>query len=230
MFELDMLIQIDLRENDLSNEFVVAGGASFSMNALSVLHLSYNRITGIIRGGLLSNLSSLNLGGNELEGVLKITEQNFPLNINTLYLWRNKLKGIVHGGLLDNLSILYLDYNEFTGELLINENDFPTNIGRLELRGNMLTSFRNGKVLTNLRMLVLAANEFSGDLVLNKEDFPDSLAILNLNRNTDLTSIHLEDDAVPNLLKLHVLWNANIVVSKELCARELEGTKKNCSN
>lgn len=221
---------MDLRENNLSNEFVVAGGEAFSMNALLVLYLSYNRLTGLFRGGLLSNLRVLNLGANEFEGKLKITEQNFPLNINTLYLWENKLTGFVNGRLLRNLSILYLSSNDFTGELVITEDDFPTNIGRLELRGNELIGFRNGKVLENLSRLTLALNEFSGDLVLTKKDFPDSLAILNLNHNTGLTNIHAESDVVPNLRKLHVLGNDNIVVSNELCARELEGTKKNCSN
>lgn len=93
----------------------------------------------------------------------------------------------------------------------------------LYLGGNKLTGFVGGKILPNLNRLSLNDNEFVGDFIITAENFPVSIRYLFFDRNTGLTSVDADSDAVEDLKFLLVYEIEGITVKKELCDRRDAG-------
>ena len=161
MFGMKSLEELNLRKNNLSGIFTVAGAST----NLTSLNLSGNKLTGFVGGKILTNLEYLDLYDNEFEGEIVRTAETFPTSIISLNLNGNKLTGFVGGGILTNLQALRLSENEFEGEFVITADNFPASIIDPNLNGNTgLTSVdADSDAVPNLDFLYL--NNIDGIVV-----------------------------------------------------------------
>lgn len=219
LFEFDQAESIGLASNNLSGVFTVAEGATFP--ELYGLFLGDNNLIGF-SGGQNMKVSSfpfqLGLSHNNFEGKLNVTD--FPRGTEGLSLRGNRLTEIVGLGDMKSLEGLSLDYNDFKGEFNIPEDDFPPKLRELYLSGNKLSSITGLHHLTKLQWLTLSHNSFEGEISITAEKFPLFLDELDLSHNIGLSSIIVDDDAVPNLTELNIGGIEGLVLNQGLCDRQ----------
>ena len=147
----------------------ITAWAGIGINDQRVEHLdlSYNGLTGPIPAELaqLTNLTLLDLSGNELTGIPAQLAQ--LTNLNELNLYYNRLTGTIPTQLaqLTNLTWLNLNYNELTGTIPAQLAQL-TNLEQLNLNNNELTGPIPPQLaqLTNLTELNLNNNELTGPI------------------------------------------------------------------
>ena len=148
--ELEHLTHVDVCDNSLSGSIPPALA---TLASLSYLSLCGNQLEGTLPSTLASlapRLTYLNLGLNNLSGILPDWLRNFKL-LSLMVLQVNRFSGTLPAWLskLTNLTVLALDYNDLSGTL-------PKDIGSL----------------TGLQALYLSSNNFTGSI-------PSSLSKLN---------------------------------------------------
>ena len=166
-----------------------------ALSNLTDLELSGNQLSGQIPDlSALSNLTDLELGGNQLSG--QIPDLSALSNLTNLGLSGNQLDGpIPELSALSNLVNLALSYNRLTGPIL-NVNALTNLIG-LHLRNNRLTGpIPDLSALTNLGSLDLAGNQLC---LPAGYDLPGSSAVVteHLNRLSLPTCTDVDLAAAP---------------------------------
>ncbi|KAJ6876365.1 MDIS1-interacting receptor like kinase 2-like [Populus alba x Populus x berolinensis] len=141
--------------------------------SLTILNLSFNKLTGIIPASLenLKNLHLLNLGNNNLFGPIQI---NNLTHLDTLQIYSNRLSGnlprdVCLGGLLLYFSA---DDNYFTGPIPKSLRNCSSllrlRLERNQLSGNISEAFGTHP---HLYYMDLSDNELHGELSLKWEQF-----------------------------------------------------------
>ena len=185
------IIELKLREKGLSQSFTL-----FELDRLEFLNLNVNNLSG-----------DFTVAGGDPFKMRKLRK---------LAVSRNKLTGMKGLQLLKKVTNLQLRNNTMGEEFVITTTNFPKTVRRLNLKSNGLKIITGLQFLQNLRGLNLSDNEFSGAFTITIDNFPSSLKKLSLNRNVRVTSINVEDGAVPNLCKLII---DAISASNGLCDR-----------
>jgi hypothetical protein len=152
---------------DLTTSIRTWYGLTFSQSGcLEKIALSSNNLVGTIPDSLnFNNLTSLNLGNNQLTGT--IPNFNFP-NLVYLSLSRNQLTGTIPNFNLPNLSELYLFNNRLTGS--IPNFNLPL-LAYVSLNNNQLSGNLPTLNFVNLVYLYLNNNQLSGCIPLSYKRF-----------------------------------------------------------
>lgn len=162
---LTKLRVLSLSTNGINSPLADVVPLLLNMTALSVLELSYHRISGTIptQLGLFTALSMLDLSFNSITGSTP-TELGLIQTLQELYLFRNFISGTIptEVGLQTNLRILAMEDNRLTG-MIPTEIGLQTDLKLLVLSNNTLT----GTIPTELGPLILNGNLTEVDLYWN---------------------------------------------------------------
>ncbi|KAJ9547710.1 hypothetical protein OSB04_020253 [Centaurea solstitialis] len=178
---------------------------------LEILDLGSNQLRGMLPssiGNLSSQLTILDLDNNFIYGTVPSGIGNL-VKLTVMALFSNQLTGIIPNevGNLRFLVILYLDFNNFTGSLP----DFLGNLSSLStlalsdntLQGQIPASLGKCKSLSVLR---LSRNNFSG--LIRKELFqPSALFDLDFSQNHLVGPLPHEIGNLKNLMSLNLSHN-----------------------
>ncbi|MBD2009511.1 leucine-rich repeat domain-containing protein [Microcoleus sp. FACHB-45] len=158
-----------------------------SLTNLTTLDLGNNQITDISPLGSLTNLTKLNLWANQITDISALRELT---NLTTLELNKNQITDISSLGWLTNLTTLELNRNQITD---ISSLGWLTNLTRLELSDNQITDISSLGSLTNLTWLDLRDNQIND--------------ISSLGSLTNLKSLDLRDNQINDISSLGSLTN-----------------------
>ncbi|KAF6992428.1 hypothetical protein CFC21_009416 [Triticum aestivum] len=181
-----------------------------------------------------SQLTSMEMGANNLEGVLPDSLSNFSTSLINLSFRENKISGSIPRdiGNLVNLGKLDISYNSFTGtfpssfseltnlvELYVIENrmsgSIPWTIGNLtelnylDLRKNAFSGRLPSTIgnLSKLSALYLSSNSFTGPIPIVLFNISSLSVALDLSHNNLMGSIPQEIGYLKNLVEFHAESN-----------------------
>ncbi|PPD90795.1 hypothetical protein GOBAR_DD12262 [Gossypium barbadense] len=167
---LTKLKLLDLSDNKIESlQSSHDGERPLNLSNFEELYLDSNSFTNSLLAQLngFSNLKSLSIRGNQLNGSINIKVLNNLTRLKTLDLSDNKIESLQspHDGErplnLTNLEELYLDSNSFANSLLAQLSGF-SNLKSLNIRNNQLKGSINIKdlnALSNLEKLDMSNNE-----------------------------------------------------------------------
>ncbi|XP_073006786.1 receptor-like protein EIX2 [Typha latifolia] len=166
---LTTLVTLDLEYNDFQGP--IPNGLLGNMTSLKELQLGGNDLVGMIPKTMknLHKLKVLDLGWNQISGDIAELMERLPHKIQSLYLMVNNLNGSLPTWIenMTSLSTLDLGYNSLTGSI-------PSGMGKL----------------TNLSYLDLSSNQLIGMIL---EDYFTSLTrleMLDLSNNSLTMGVH----------------------------------------
>jgi Leucine-rich repeat (LRR) protein len=181
-----------------------------ALTSLTTLNLSYNYFTGNIDLSFLpASLTSLDLQGNQLEGVISSLPSSPSLtNLTALYLQNNQLKGTIPSfSAFTSLENLDLSYNSFlTGPLSASLFPINSKLKSLTLYSTGLNQpLPDLSTLTQLTYLNLSSTQLIGPV---KAEFFPAISLISL----DLSSNFL-NQPLPDLSTLTKLTTLNLAYS-----------------
>uniref|UniRef100_A0A199UAE6 Leucine-rich repeat-containing N-terminal plant-type domain-containing protein n=1 Tax=Manihot esculenta TaxID=3983 RepID=A0A199UAE6_MANES len=173
---LENLKFLNLGFNNFNNNIL---SSLTHLSSLKYLYLDYNLIKGRINIKELNsftNLKSLSIGGNEIEGFNSFNGGEKLLNMDNLEflgMHYNYLENGVISSLtgLFSLKILWMDYNQLKGSFNLKELDTLSNLEVLSLSGNNITKFVSSKGgedlsnMSNLEFLDMSFNNLENDVL-----------------------------------------------------------------
>ncbi|XVF65158.1 hypothetical protein PTKIN_Ptkin09bG0224200 [Pterospermum kingtungense] len=189
---------LDLSENYLNDTILLSLS---QLSSVKHLNLAGNFFSGSNLGkgfewlSRLSNLETLDLGGNSLKNSILVHIDGLS-SLKSLSLWGNKLEGTVHLHELNNLTMLKnldLSWNNIDSIQSSNQDMGSqlnlNNLEELDLSYNLFDDsiFASLKEFPNLKSLLISANELKGSIDMKE------LAALTILEELDMSINHLND-------------------------------------
>ncbi|KAG8377055.1 hypothetical protein BUALT_Bualt09G0128200 [Buddleja alternifolia] len=213
---LRMLSKIDLRGCNFSGPIP---RSIQNLSQLAFLDLSVNQFNGSVPSfALLRNVTTINLGHNNLTGQIPNSLWEGLESLNFLDLSENSLEGEIPTSLfvLPSLKVLYISSNRFSGSIRELTTSFLSPLEDLDFKTNNL----GGPIprflfeIHNLSSLSLASNKFNGSVGLN--DFQKLTNLVTLDLSYNNLSVHVSENVSISLLfpRLETLMLASCKMQK----------------